>query len=193
MQAWQTEAQAGLRTSPALADLENACSACSVRFDDAKMQAWSIASGKKPANLSIQRRQACRPFPRERQEVRVGHLAMPGDPQAVGKRCRHAINVVGPEFVTVHGGHVLQQGECLGRRYRVGRERWIGRQPDEPELGHRAGRPARRGFPFEPCVRNVVVDVRRPCKCEQQVEIEQEGQGSSSCFLTRSRVRTVPA
>ena len=193
IQARLTEAQVGFRLSVVGAGITDACCASSARFHDAKMRARSIASGQKPADLAIERRQASLPFPRKREKVRVGHLAMPGDPQAVAKRCRHAIDVVGPGFVAVHGCDVPQQGERLGRRYSVGRELWIGRQADEPELGQRAGRPARRSFPFEPCVRNVMVDVRRPCKGEQQVEIEQEGQGSSSCFLTRSRVRTVPA
>ena len=86
------------------------------------MRAWSIASGQKPANLAIQCRQASRPFPRERQGVRVGHLALPGAPQVVGKRCRHAIDVVWPEFVAVHGGDGRQQDERFGWRNRVGRE-----------------------------------------------------------------------
>ena len=114
-----TESQVSLHTSVAGAGIAIACGASSAGLDDAKMQAWSIASGKKPANLAIQRRQASRPLPRERQEVRTDHLAMPGDPQAVGKRCRHAIDVVGPGFVAVQGGDVPKQGERLGRRHRV--------------------------------------------------------------------------
>ena len=80
-----TEAQVSLHTSVAGAGIAIACGAGSAGFDDAKMRARPFAPGQKPANLAIQRRQASRPFPRERQEVRVCHLAMPGDLHAVRK------------------------------------------------------------------------------------------------------------
>ena len=66
----------------------------SLGFDDPKVRIWSIASGQEPAHSAIQCRQASRSFPCKRQEVGAGHLTMPGDLHDVGKRRRHAIDVI---------------------------------------------------------------------------------------------------
>ena len=79
-------------------------------FHDPKMRVRSNVPGHKPARTAVQSRQAPRSCPRKRQEVGIGHLTMPREQDVSGEPGRHAVNVIGPEFVAVHGSDVLQQG-----------------------------------------------------------------------------------
>lgn len=94
--------------------------------DDKNMRGRSIARGHGLAHAAIQCRQATRKRPRERQGIRTGDLTMPRELDATGERSRHAIDVIGPEIVTIHGGDVLLQGECRNGQNRIRGERGVG-------------------------------------------------------------------
>ena len=87
--------------------------------DDTKMLARSIVLGHHPVHAAIQGRKASRARPGKRQEVGIRNLTMPRKSDAAGERGRHAIDVVGPEFVAAHCRDVPQQRERRGRRNRV--------------------------------------------------------------------------
>ncbi len=188
----RAQAHAGLRRADGGAHIAAVRNADSAGFDDQKMPARSFASGQEATDTAVQCRQTARARPCKAQQVGIGYLTMAIDPNAGRERGRRAIYAIGPELVAAHGGHVLQQGKRLDRRNRVRSERGVGRQPDKSELRHRTGSPVRRALSFEPCVRGIVMDMRRPCQGEQEIEIEQEGQGSASYRLIRSRVKAVP-
>ena len=95
--------------------------------------------------------------------------------------------------MAIHVRDVLKQGKCRDRRNRIRRKRGVGGKPDKAELGQRTGRSARRRFPFEPRVGGFVMNVRRPSRGKEQVEIQEKDQGASSYRFTRSRVSTVPS
>lgn len=140
-------------------------------------------------NSAIQRRQTSRTRPRARKQIGIGHLTMYRHVHACRERGGDAVDVIGPELVPFQGGHRPQHGQCSGRSDRIRSKRGIRGQADKSELGQGAGRPAQRVFAVEPVVSDAVVHVRWPCEGQKKVEVEQERQRSSSCCLTRSRVR----
>lgn len=92
-------------------------------IDDSKMRGRSIARGHGQAHTAFRCRQASRTRPRERQEIRVGDLTMARELDAAGERSRHAIDVTGPDSVTMQGADVAQQGERRNGRNRIRGER----------------------------------------------------------------------
>ena len=175
-------------------DTEGTLGADSTGFHDPKMRIRSKVTGQQPDHTAVQRCQASRPCPRKHQEVGVSYLTMSRELDVTGELSRHAVNVIGPEFVAVHGCDVLQQGKSLSRRNRIRGQRGVGTKPDKSELGQGAGRPAAgRGFPFEPGVGGIVMNMRRLHQGSQQVEIQDEDQNSFSYCFTQSRVSTVPS
>ena len=121
-------------------------------------------------NAAIQRCENPSSGAREGEQISIGNLPMPDDWFQLGERIQKT-EVRRPEFMLGQSGDAFQQCDCFARRDSVSREFGITRNSDEPDLCERAGAKTGVALPGKPLLRCGIVDVRRPCQGDQQVDV----------------------
>ena len=123
----------------------------------------------------------------ESEKVGISHLPVSDQQGSRDDRIR-PIQVIRPELMLVCPGHLSQQSSGFPRSHRSIDEPRIRRNTNETALRERTRCPSAAALSVEPLLGLTMVHVGRPGECDQQVDVEQKGQESSSALVTVSLV-----
>ncbi len=136
----------------------------------------------------VERCNAAPVMQRDGEQMRVRHLPVPHDALEETEGIVRQGHAVFPELMLARRMKLRQEGDRLPWRAGVGNGPGVGGNPDEARLGGRAGGPAGRSGAYEPVHSRTVVNVVGPRQRNEDVDVQQGSQRSSSADSTISGV-----